>query len=64
MGPGGPELTEEEYNAFYKHVSGDWQDPLLTIHVRAEAPLQYQAILFVPAKRPWELDRLDFPLLA
>ena len=54
------EITDEEYNAFYKHVSGDWQDPLLTLHVRAEAPLQYQAILFVPAKRPWELDRLDF----
>ena len=54
------EVTEEEYSAFYKHVSGDWQEPLITLHVRAEAPLQYQAILFVPAKRPWELDRLDF----
>jgi molecular chaperone HtpG len=54
------EVTDEEYTAFYKHVSGDWQEPLLTLHVRAEAPLQYQAILFVPARRPWELDRLDF----
>jgi molecular chaperone HtpG len=54
------EVTDEEYNAFYKHVSGDWQEPLLTLHVRAEAPLQYQAVLFVPAKRPWELDRMDF----
>jgi molecular chaperone HtpG len=54
------EVTDEEYNAFYKHVSGDWQEPLLTLHVRAEAPMQYQAILFVPAKRPWELDRMDF----
>ncbi|MFT5679517.1 MAG: molecular chaperone HtpG [Myxococcota bacterium] len=54
------EVTEEEYIAFYKHISGDWQEPLITLHVRAEAPLQYQAILFVPARRPWELDRLDF----
>jgi molecular chaperone HtpG len=54
------EVTDEEYNAFYKHVSGDLQEPLLTLHVRAEAPMQYQAILFVPAKRPWELDRMDF----
>lgn len=54
------EVTEEEYSAFYKHISGDWNEPLVTLHVRAEAPLQYQAILFVPARRPWELDRLDF----
>ena len=54
------EITEEEYGAFYKHVSGDWRDPLVTVHVRAEGTLQFQAVLFIPESRPWELDRLDF----
>ncbi|MFT4974152.1 MAG: molecular chaperone HtpG [Myxococcota bacterium] len=54
------EITEEEYTAFYKHVSGDWKEPLITLHVRADAPLQFQALLFIPESRPWELDRLDF----
>ncbi len=54
------EISEEEYSAFYKHVSGDWQDPLVTLHIRADAPLQFQAVLFIPAKRPWELDRMDY----
>lgn len=54
------EVTEEEYTAFYKHVSGDWQEPLITLHVRADAPLQFQALLFIPQKRPWQLDRLDY----
>jgi molecular chaperone HtpG len=56
------EVTDEEYNAFYKHVSGDWKAPLITLHVRAEAPLQFQALLFIPESRPWELDRLDFKI--
>lgn len=56
------EITEEEYTAFYKHVSGDWKAPLITLHVRAEAPLQFQALLFIPESRPWELDRLDFKI--
>ncbi|MEL6341756.1 MAG: molecular chaperone HtpG [Myxococcota bacterium] len=54
------EVTEEEYQSFYKHVSNDWQEPLVTLHVRADAPLQFQAILFVPKNKPWELDRLDY----
>jgi len=54
------EVTTEEYNAFYKHISGDWSDPLVTIHVRADAPLQFNAVLFIPERRPWELDRMDY----
>lgn len=54
------DITEEEYTAFYKHISGDWKEPLITLHLRAEAPLQFQALLFIPESRPWELDRLDF----
>ncbi len=54
------EITDEEYDNFYKHVTGDWQEPLLRLHVQADAPLQFQAVLFIPKHRPWEMDRLDF----
>jgi molecular chaperone HtpG len=54
------EIKDEEYSAFYKHISNDWAEPLLRAHLRIEGSLQYQALLFVPASRPWELDRLDY----
>ena len=54
------EITDEEYNAFYRHVSNDWQEPLIRVHLRIEGNLQYQALLFVPKHRPYELDRLDY----
>lgn len=54
------ELEDDDYIQFYKHVSGDWQDPLTWLHVKIEGTVQFSAILFVPRKRPWELDRLDF----
>lgn len=54
------EITDEEYNTFYKHISNDWEEPLLRLHFQADAPLQFQAVLFIPKHRPWEMDRLDF----
>ncbi len=54
------DITDEEYDNFYKHVTGDWQAPLIRLHIQADAPLQFQAVLFIPKQRPWEMDRLDF----
>ena len=54
------DVTDEEYTELYKHVSMDWQEPLTRIHIRAEGTLQFNAILFVPKSRPFQLDRLDF----
>lgn len=54
------DITDEQYDTFYRHVSGDWDEPLLRLHFIADAPLQFQAILFIPKHRPWEMDRLDF----
>lgn len=54
------DITDEEYDNFYKHITGDWQEPLIRLHVQADAPLQFQAVLFIPKHRPWEMDRLDF----
>lgn len=50
------EVTADEYKSFYKHVCGDWQDPLAWVHFRSEAPLEFSSALFFPEKRPFDLD--------
>ncbi|MDY3014469.1 MAG: molecular chaperone HtpG [Evtepia sp.] len=45
-------VTQEEYNEFYKGKFGDWQDPVLTIHVAAEGNFEYKALLYVPSQVP------------
>jgi molecular chaperone HtpG len=54
------DVSDEDYVDLYKHVSMDWQEPMTKLHIRAEGTLQFNAILFIPANRPWQLDRLDF----
>ena len=43
------EVDEETYAAFYKYVSNNIDDPLDTIHFRAEAPLDVKALFFIPS---------------
>ncbi|MFD6293010.1 molecular chaperone HtpG, partial [Streptomyces sp. NPDC060205] len=49
------EVTQEEYNEFYKQLSQDWLDPAETIHMRAEGTFEYEALLFLPAQAPFDL---------
>jgi molecular chaperone HtpG len=49
------EVTESEYAEFYKHISHDWTDPLKTISLRAEGRIEYQSLLFIPSKAPFDL---------
>jgi molecular chaperone HtpG len=49
------EVTEDEYKEFYKHISHDWNEPLVTWSFRAEGRSEYQALLFVPSKAPMDL---------
>jgi molecular chaperone HtpG len=49
------EVTEEEYKDFYRHVSHDWTDPLRTIPVRMEGTFEAYALLYLPAKAPFDL---------
>lgn len=42
------EITEEEYQEFYKFVGGDYQEPLITYHFSVDAPLAIHSILYVP----------------
>lgn len=49
------EVTEDEYHEFYKHISHDWNDPLKTIHFKAEGTFEYEALLFIPSHAPFDL---------
>jgi molecular chaperone HtpG len=53
------EVGEESYAEFYRHLSHDWQDPLDRIPLRAEGRLEYQALLFLPSKAPFDLYYRD-----
>ncbi len=49
------DATEEEYTEFYKHISHDWQAPLESVRLVAEGTFEYQALLFLPARAPFDL---------
>ncbi len=49
------EITDEEYNEFYKHVGHDFQDPLCHVHSRVEGNIEYTSLLYVPSKAPFDL---------
>ena len=53
------EVEAGEYNEFYKHISLDWEDPQKTITLFAEGRLEYRALLFIPAKVPFDLYYTD-----
>ena len=49
------EISEEQYNEFYKHVAHDFEDPLTHVHARVEGKQEYIQLLYVPAKAPFDL---------
>lgn len=53
------EIEEDEYNEFYKQACGDWADPATHVHVHADAPVQYKALLYIPAMVPQDLNYSD-----
>lgn len=47
------DVTKEEYNNFYKEKFFDFEDPLLTITTSVEGVVTYKALLYIPAKTPY-----------
>ena len=54
------EVTEEEYNNFYKEKFFDFEDPLCRIHSKTEGVVSYNALLYIPAKAPYNYYSKDF----
>ncbi|AXQ16342.1 molecular chaperone HtpG [Shewanella algae] len=53
------EISDEEYQEFYKHISHDFSDSLLWSHNRVEGKQEYTSLLYIPSKAPWDLWNRD-----
>ncbi|HEX6706359.1 MAG TPA: molecular chaperone HtpG [Albitalea sp.] len=53
------DITREEYDEFYKHLSYDTEAPLAFTHNRVEGRSEYTQLLFIPAKAPFDLWNRD-----
>ena len=49
------EISNEEYQEFYQHVSHDFGEPLAWVHNRVEGRLEYTSLLYIPSKAPFDL---------
>jgi molecular chaperone HtpG len=49
------EISDEDYNEFYKHVGHDFQDPLTHVHSKVEGTNEYTLLLYTPSRAPFDL---------
>ncbi|AZS51035.1 molecular chaperone HtpG [Entomomonas moraniae] len=53
------EVTDEDYQEFYKHLSHDFENPLAWSHNKVEGKLEYTSLLYIPARAPFDLYQRD-----
>ena len=54
------DLTDEDYNEFYKTIGHDSEDPLLYLHTKAEGTQEYTTLFYVPKKAPFDMYQADY----
>ena len=53
------EISDEEFNDFYRHISHDWENPLERVYYKAEGTSEFRALLFIPSRPPMDLFYQD-----
>lgn len=53
------DITDQQYQEFYRHVSHQPDEPWLTMHYKAEGTMEYSVLLYVPSTRPFDLFHPD-----
>lgn len=53
------EVTDKEHEEFYKHLAHDWNPPLERLHMKFEGTTEYQALLYIPSKAPFDLFNIE-----
>ncbi|MFC1886361.1 molecular chaperone HtpG [Thermodesulfobacteriota bacterium] len=53
------EISDEEYNEFYRHISHDWKDPMDRLHFKMEGTTEYSALLYLPSHAPFDLFNIE-----
>ncbi len=56
------EISEEEYNEFYKHISHDFSNPAKVIHYKAEGTSEFHALLYIPSVAPINILYRDYKI--
>ncbi|MEM5947163.1 molecular chaperone HtpG [Spirochaetia bacterium 38H-sp] len=54
------ELEHKDYVEFYKNISGDDEEPLFYLHIKAEGTMEYSSLLFVPRRAPFDMFSADY----
>ncbi|WP_435684442.1 molecular chaperone HtpG [Sedimenticola selenatireducens] len=53
------DISQEEYNEFYKHIAHDFEDPLDQVHNRVEGKNEYTSLMYIPGRAPFDLWERD-----
>ena len=53
------DVTEDEHKEFYKHISHNWDDPCEIIHKKFEGVTEYDVLMYLPSKAPFDLFRAE-----